>query len=495
MDIQIQNTSFTREELEKYSSAITLTSIELEMFPDLVQAQWLANMMSPILWEWEKKIPKRSGSPTRRKVEGIKQYIIHNYNFTHMEGQPGLCPCGVTEIEKEEKRFPDSAVKNELFKQLRRIFQEGESTALAELLGTTNIREFYNLSGYPEGTIPTWGNEIIEKMDAYKDITADRKGSGKCEALAALYAAALVVVGKFPWQHVSMWFTPSHVLTYLMEGDGYLSSNKRMFSATSLRNLNEHTAVVKSCLEKENIRRVQQVFGYIHEFMDEYSVNHKELAGIYDHFRNYARLGKVSSLASFPMPDNKKYLDRKKTINFQSIENAKELQKSVEGMAKLHPYSAYDLARYTFRILSVDHPEVYAYAARYRNPKIKQLAMNLVDIDKAIEYVQKELGSMTESIFGSTDRIAMPDEVMIFEKGDHRDRALMLYALIVSLELGMQEPLVVFAEDNSFVFHDNTLIPVRRTSKKSGKVILAFNSSGHVRNLNQVDWNFNEKDN
>ena len=88
--LRIPRTPLPTEELERYSSATTLTVHELEIFPELVQAQWLANMMSPSLWEWIERVPKRSGSPTRRRVEGIKQHIIHNYSFTHMEDEPGL---------------------------------------------------------------------------------------------------------------------------------------------------------------------------------------------------------------------------------------------------------------------------------------------------------------------------------------------------------------------------------------------------------------------
>jgi len=38
--------------LDRLSSAMTLTVIELQMYPELVQAQLLANLMSPSLWEW-----------------------------------------------------------------------------------------------------------------------------------------------------------------------------------------------------------------------------------------------------------------------------------------------------------------------------------------------------------------------------------------------------------------------------------------------------------
>jgi len=40
------------QSLEKYSSAVTLSDMEVFIFPELLYSLVLANSMSPILWSW-----------------------------------------------------------------------------------------------------------------------------------------------------------------------------------------------------------------------------------------------------------------------------------------------------------------------------------------------------------------------------------------------------------------------------------------------------------
>ncbi len=49
------STDFTdRKTLEKYSSAFTLSDMEIFIFPDLFYPLILANIMSPEIWKWRK---------------------------------------------------------------------------------------------------------------------------------------------------------------------------------------------------------------------------------------------------------------------------------------------------------------------------------------------------------------------------------------------------------------------------------------------------------
>ncbi len=40
------------KELEKYTSAITLSDMEIFVFPELMYSLVLANIMSPVIWQW-----------------------------------------------------------------------------------------------------------------------------------------------------------------------------------------------------------------------------------------------------------------------------------------------------------------------------------------------------------------------------------------------------------------------------------------------------------
>ena len=73
------------EDLEKYSSAITLSDMEIFVFPELLYSLLLANIMSPRVWAWRDdpwfaKIDTMSPS---KKVNRLKQYIID-----HLRIQP-----------------------------------------------------------------------------------------------------------------------------------------------------------------------------------------------------------------------------------------------------------------------------------------------------------------------------------------------------------------------------------------------------------------------
>ncbi|NUM36215.1 MAG: hypothetical protein HUU50_16865 [Candidatus Brocadiae bacterium] len=479
IDLPILHTEMDQVNREKYSSTTTLTAIELEVFPELAQAQWLANMMSPSLWKWEENLPKRrGGSPVRRKVEEIKQYLIHAYEFCHMEEYPGLCPSGLTDIETEDARFPDSPQKQKIFQELRNIFLHGSSTVLAELLQVNSVREYYRLMDYPKNMIPRWGNETIDKMDAYKHISRSGLGAGKCQSLALLYASALIILGRFPWQNVAvLWFSPSHVMTYLKEGEGYLASNKRIFSAVSLQNINEHTSVVKSCLEKEKLSHVQMIFGNIHDALPHYSIDRGDLDSLYLHLENYAASGNASPSNFWTSPKEKTYIPFPwPTIDFSGVQSAESLQNIVYDYARKFPGSIYDLAMYAFRCIDVKYPEIYAYTAKNRSSRIKDLGLETVE--QMLEYAQNQFS--WDSIFPSPDRIALPDEVILFQRGTHRDRALLLYALLAN-KFPHQEPFLVFTKTQSFVLWNGILLPVQPNFHETEEIFLLFNSQGSVK--------------
>lgn len=63
-----------------------------------------------------------------------------------------------------------------------------------------------------------------------------------------------------------------------------------------------------------------------------------------------------------------------------------------------------------------------------RDYNVQQLAKNVTSCDDALKLVDNLRG--TESIFGSRDRIAMPDETLYFGTGTDRDKAVLLFTLL-----------------------------------------------------------------
>ena len=51
------------EQLEKYSSAITLSDMEIFVFPELLYSLVLADIMSPVIWQWRQLVILKGLTP------------------------------------------------------------------------------------------------------------------------------------------------------------------------------------------------------------------------------------------------------------------------------------------------------------------------------------------------------------------------------------------------------------------------------------------------
>jgi len=139
-------------------------------------------------------------------------------------------------------------------------------------------------------------------------------------------------------------------------------------------------------------------------------------------------------------------------IDLDGVENAQDIEVKVREMAKRYPDSPYELALYAYRSLNVEHPEAYVKAA-LRDYKTAEKAQALKDISDAIRVVKSIKNN--ESIFASDDRIMLPDEVLLFKTGSHRDKALLLYSLINHAhQIPLEEKegrMLVFTDKSSYV--------------------------------------------
>ena len=137
--------------LEKYSSAFTLSDMEIFIFPELFYPLVLANIMSPVIWEWREdpwfqNIEKKSFI---YKANRIKQYIIQNFVFNL-----DLSTWGLTTKTREIERFSDY-VDIEMLRQSNALFgYEGDKYYF-----DIDIRKHFGLDKYNSDIIPYWKTE------------------------------------------------------------------------------------------------------------------------------------------------------------------------------------------------------------------------------------------------------------------------------------------------------------------------------------------------
>ena len=261
-----------KQTLEKFSSAFTLSDMEIFIFPELFYPLVLANIMSPILWTWRddpwfRDIEKKSFN---NKVNRIKQYIIQNYVFNL-----DLSTWGLTSKESELARFSDF-FDMELLKQSNALFgYEGDKYYF-----DIEIRKHFGLDKYNSDIIPYWKTETIEAMTAFRHKDTFTTGAGECVSLSALYAAAMFVVGRIPLEKIFLIATPLHSQNFITEKEGLITNNRRIVTKNMWYNGTSLSERARRALENEKVTIVSHISGYIHNMYNEATIDREA----YSHF-------------------------------------------------------------------------------------------------------------------------------------------------------------------------------------------------------------------
>jgi len=256
------------EQLEKYSSAVTLSDMEVFVFPELAYSLVLANIMSPLIWQWRQIDCFKSleGKSSYRKLMRLRQFIMDEYDFNL-----DLETWGLTSKARELKRFEkfispqDIAATNALFGY------EGDKYYF-----DVDIRRHFGLDKYDSDIIPYWKTETVEAMDAFRFKKGYSKRAGECVSLSALYAAAAFIVGGVPLEDIYMILTPLHSQNFIDVNDGVLTNNRRLVTKAMWFNGTEISDKAQRALRNENVTIVAHSTGYVHCFYNEATMN-KEL--------------------------------------------------------------------------------------------------------------------------------------------------------------------------------------------------------------------------
>jgi len=302
MDSSFSKDFSDKKILEKYSSAFTLSDMEIFIFPELFYPLILADIMSPELWRWRddtwfKDIEKRSFTV---KANRIKQYIIQNYVFNL-----DLSTWGLTSKSAEIGRFSDF-FDMDLLKQSNALFgYEGDKYYF-----DIDIRKHFGLDKYDSDIIPYWKTETIEAMGAFKYKENFKTGAGECVSLSALYAAAMFVVGRIPLEKIFLIATPLHSQNFIIEKDGLITNNRRIVTKNMWYNGTSLSEKARRAMENEKVTIVSHISGYIHTLYKEATIDPHE----YDLFSERLKEFLVTELTSLIFINFLRFKSKYKTL-------------------------------------------------------------------------------------------------------------------------------------------------------------------------------------
>ena len=271
------------KDLEKYSSAITLSDMEIFVFPELMYSLVLANIMSPLIWKWRELdcFRKLEGKTSYRKLMRLRQFIMDEFDFNL-----DLETWGLTDQDVELKRFESVISPEEITRSNALFGYHGD-----QYYFDVDIRKHFGLDKYDSHIIPYWKTETVEAMDAFRLKPGYGKAAGECVSLAALYAAAAFIVCGVPLEDIYMILTPLHSQNFLDLQGGILTNNRRLITKTMWFNGTEISNKAQRALRNERVTIVAHCSGYVHCLYNEATIDPKA----YAHFAG--RLGSYLSAA------------------------------------------------------------------------------------------------------------------------------------------------------------------------------------------------------
>ncbi len=251
--------------LQKYSSAVSLSDMEIFVFPELLFSLVLANILSPRIWQWREQdwMRKVANKTPYRRIQRMKQFIMDSYDFNL-----DLDTWGLTTQEQELDRFKEF-IDPKILSESNALFgYEGDKYYF-----DLDIRRHFGLDQYTDSIIPYWKTETIEAMDAFRFKEGYRNGAGECVSLSTLYAAALYVVGGADLSDVYLLATPLHSQNYVNMQGGFVTNNRRIVTKNMWFNGSEITWKAQRALRNEKVTIVANNTGYIHTMYDEATID------------------------------------------------------------------------------------------------------------------------------------------------------------------------------------------------------------------------------
>jgi hypothetical protein len=252
------------DDLEKYSAAISLSDMEIFVFPELLYSLVLANIMSPRIWEWKQHpwFEKLDTMKPYKKIQRLKQFIIDNYEFNL-----DLDTWGLTTKESEIERFAPFMDEKQISQSNALFGYEGDKHYFS-----LDIRKHFGLDKYTSNIIPYWKTETLEAMDAFRFKENYRVGAGECVSLSTLYAAALFIICDIPLEDIFLIATPLHSQNFINVNEGVLTNNRRLVTKNMWFNGTDLTAKAQRALRNEQVTIIANNTGFVHTVYPEATI-------------------------------------------------------------------------------------------------------------------------------------------------------------------------------------------------------------------------------
>ena len=402
--------------LEEKSAACTLSDMEIFIFPELMYALVLANMLSPRLWAWRELAWFRGIREMRpkKRLQRLRQHIMDNYTFNL-----DLDTWGLTRQQRELARFAPFLSPEEIARSNALFGYHGDAYYY-----DIDIRRHFGLDKYGSDTIPYWKTETIEAMDAFRHKEGHAVGAGECVSLAGLYAAAAFVVCGLPLSSVYLMATPLHSQNFLDVDGGILTNNRRLVTRAMWANGTVISRQARRALEHERVTVVSHCTGYMHLLYPEATIDPHVYAAFGDKLRGFLQppADAVDRRVVEPrLPDAARVIFRSEDtpLDLTPEMGREEIAARLASLRTANRAAA--LAPYAAHALGEVESAPFVKAALERCP-VSRLALKGQDEAAVLARIA---ALPNASVYDGPSRLAQPDEAWNFGRGDGLEKCLL----------------------------------------------------------------------
>ncbi|MCX6363226.1 MAG: hypothetical protein NTW58_03475 [Actinobacteria bacterium] len=471
-------------DISRLSWAARPALLEAAREPDLLMALLLADLMSPSLWDFREKIRLKTAAagaaaPHGRSADNGPELVmeeIHDYMDRHLFH---ASPREVEEIWgcldlKEERARLGSHEVDYVVAVIRRGLEERREMGI--LSGKQDILPLIDAGAFPDYEYST-----IDVIRAHRRRLHRGKhkplGITSCADEAVLSAALAWAAGHVPLEGVVVFGSPLHYTTLVeRHGRGYWFNGKHEYhdaDSWARECASTDAAAVQKAFaaRQQGLDRLVTPLGGHRFHTNESTLSPARLARTDEWLTRFfgAELRQIAEARERGIRFVPDPLDEACLRTLDEAPDAAAARRRLKELAGEYPGSVMELAHYAFRDLWVEHPEAYVEAAA-RGHLTRKRAAGIISLPGALDVVREVAGR--DSIFDDLERIALPDEVLLFGTGTHRDRALLLYTLLRHapyLDRALKDALqLVFTAADSFVLVGEAAIGVTELRRREG---------------------------
>lgn len=430
----------TGSERGRRIAAARPTLFDTVAYPEVLISMLLANLTSPSLWDFRRSIEEQRSVKTALTLDGesgvagcpsgieqIQQYA--NHHLSHIAPLGVADQWGIIELSDIEDRIGKPVLDYTMDTIRAGLIERRER---GELQSNQNILEMM-----AEGRFPEYDYSIIDLVRAHRNLLGRKKhkpwGVTHCADEAVLIASLACVLDQVRLSRCVIFGSPLHYAVLLEHSGRIVLVNGKQHLYEEGTWHTDFPIPKDSLAELERIiplDRLISVNGAVDLGQSIVTMTAPGLAAVTVSFRQFLGVPLPQLIQAARIPISK--ADHPPVRVWDQLDectSADRAREELSDLARQFPGSVLDLARYSAREIDVPDPTIFLDAA-LRGQKVRAAAKKINNLTDALDVLRSISGH--SSVLRSRDRVALPDEVLLFGTGDDVDRALLLTVLLAA---------------------------------------------------------------